>query len=73
MALIRISSEVTGSVWKIETGVGNSIAQDEPILIIESMKMEIPLLSSHSGRIVEIMVSEGDAVEDGQVLAIVET
>jgi acetyl-CoA carboxylase biotin carboxyl carrier protein len=71
MALIRINSEVAGSVWKIETGVGDCIAQDESIMIIESM--EIPLLSSHSGLIVEILVSEGDAVEDGQVLAIIET
>ena len=73
MAHIKISSEVTGSVWKIEAGVGSSVAQDASIMIIESMKMEIPLLSSHSGQVVEILVSEGEAVEEGQVLAIIET
>ena len=68
----EVRSEVTGKVWKIEVEVGATVTPDDPILIVESMKMEIPVLSERVGKLVEILVAEGDAVEDGQVVAIVE-
>ena len=72
MARIEIQSEVTGKVWKVEAPVGTTVQEDDPILIIESMKMEIPVMATEGGSVVELLVSEGDAVEDGQVVAILE-
>ncbi|MBU4611793.1 acetyl-CoA carboxylase biotin carboxyl carrier protein subunit [Achromobacter sp. GG226] len=72
MARIDIRSEVTGKVWKVEAPVGTSVQEDDPILIIESMKMEIPVVATDSGSVVELLVGEGDAVEDGQVVAVLE-
>lgn len=73
MARIEVKSEVTGKVWKIETKTGQNIEIDEPIMIIESMKMEIPVSSEAGGTIVELLVKEGESVEDGQTVAILET
>lgn len=73
MARIEVRSEVTGKVWKIEIPVGSMAQADEPVMIIESMKMEIPVTSEQGGTVAEILVAEGDAVEDGQVVAILES
>ena len=73
MARIEVRSEVTGKVWKIEAAVGARVDADEPWMIIESMKMEIPVCSEEGGTVAEILVAEGDAVEDGQVVAILES
>lgn len=72
MSKVEVRSEVTGKVWKIQTPVGGNVTPVDPILIVESMKMEIPVLSESDGKLVELLVAEGDAVEDGQVVAIVE-
>lgn len=72
MAQQELMSDVTGSVWKILVEVGTTVDADEPILLIESMKMEIPLVSENPGKVVEIMVSEGDPVTEGQVIAKIE-
>jgi len=72
MARIEVLSEVTGKVWKIECPVGTQVQEEDPIMIIESMKMEIPVISAGTGSVVELLVAEGDPVEDGQVVAIVE-
>jgi acetyl-CoA carboxylase biotin carboxyl carrier protein len=71
MADIKIKSEVTGSVWKIEKQVGDTIASGDTIMLIESMKMEIPVISEDAGTLAEIRVKEGDAVTEGGVVAIV--
>lgn len=73
MARLEVKSEVTGTVWKIEKLVGDSVAEFDDIMILESMKMEIPAPSPADGKVVEILVEEGVAVEEGQVLAIVES
>ena len=67
-----VETQITGSVWKIEKAVGDAVAEGDEILILESMKMEIPVESPCSGRISEIRVSEGDNVEEGTVLAVIE-
>ena len=64
--------EVSGSVWKIEAAIGTEVGADDTILIIESMKMEIPVSSPRAGRVVELKVAEGEPVKEGQVVAIVE-
>ena len=72
MARVQVLSEVSGSVWKIEAAVGAQLGADDTILIIESMKMEIPVASPRAGRLVELRVAEGEAVKEGQVIAIIE-
>ena len=56
----NVAAEITGSVWKIEKGVGDRVEPGEAILVLESMKMEIPVESPCSGRVAEIRVSEGE-------------
>jgi acetyl-CoA carboxylase biotin carboxyl carrier protein len=56
MAEIKVRSEIAGSVWKIEVAVGDEVAEDEPLLILESMKMEIPRLAPRAGVVREILV-----------------
>jgi acetyl-CoA carboxylase biotin carboxyl carrier protein len=73
MARIEVRAEVTGKVWKLERQVGQLVEVDEPVMIVESMKMEIPVCSEEAGTIAELLVAEGDAVEDGQVVAILQT
>ncbi len=72
MARKEIISEVTGKVWKIVAAPGASMAEDEEIMILESMKMEIPVAMSEAGTLLEILVAEGESVEDGQVVAVID-
>ncbi len=72
MARIEIIAEATGKVWKIEIQAGAKVEADTPLIIIESMKMEIPVSSVDAGTVVELRVKEGDAVEEGQVVAVME-
>lgn len=73
MARREVVAEIAGRVWKIETRIGDRVAADEPIVILESMKMEIPVPSPANGTVVEIRVAEQDAVEEGQVVAVLDT
>jgi len=72
MATIELKADITGSVWKVLKSVGDSVEEDEPVLIMESMKMEIPVASPEAGVLREVKVKEGDTVENGTVLAVVE-
>ena len=69
MASIDIKSEITGTVWKIEVKEGQSVADGDTLMIMESMKMEIPVISSEDGTVSEICVTEEQAVNEGQLLA----
>lgn len=73
MAREEIQSEVTGTVWKIEMNVGDDIADGDIIMILESMKMEIPVISTEDGKLAEILVKEEEPVSEGQTVAVVET
>lgn len=70
MAINRIESLVTGTVWKLERQTGDVLVQGETILIIESMKMEIPIDAPADGVLRELLVAEGESVSEGQVLAV---
>lgn len=72
MANKQVKSEITGKVWKILGAVGDSVAEEDVIMILESMKMEIPVLSPCQSTISAILVKEGDDVAEGQVVAHVE-
>lgn len=69
---VEVRSEITGKVWKIESKVGDQVAVEDEIMILESMKMEIPVLVTSAGKITEFKVAEGDSVEEDQVLAILD-
>ena len=66
-----IEAQIAGNVWKVEKAVGDRVEIEEVILVIESMKMEIPVEAQCAGRILEIRVAEGDSVEEGAVLAVI--
>lgn len=72
MAEIKVESEITGKVWKIEVGIGDRVAEDDAVMVLESMKMEIPVLAPAAGTVKEILVREEDSVEEGQVVALLE-
>ena len=72
MASIEVKSVVTGSVWKIVAGVGQKLAPGDEIMVLESMKMEIPVVVDDGGTLKEIRVAEGASVSEGQVVAVVE-
>ena len=67
-----IEAQITGNVWKIEKAVGDRVVPEEVILILESMKMEIPVEAPCAGRLAEIRVREGENVEEGAVLAVLD-
>ena len=73
MARVEVCSEITGKVWKIEASVGDSVSEDDTIIILESMKMEIPVDAPEDGTLVEIKVAEEDVVNEGDVVAIIES
>lgn len=73
MSIIDVASEIAGKVWKVEAEIGENLDEDEAIIILESMKMEIPVDAPEDGKVVEILVAEGDAVKEGQVIAKMET
>ena len=68
----EVEAQIAGNVWKIELKVGDEVEEEDVIMIIESMKMEIPVEAPCDGRIAEIRVSEGDAIEEGAILAVIE-
>lgn len=67
---IDVESQIMGNIWKIETSVGAEVQEDDVLLIIESMKMEIPVEAPQAGRVSEIRVEEGQSVEEGDVLVV---
>lgn len=73
MARIDIKAEITGKIWQIAAPVGSSVATDDPIVILEAMKMEIPVVATESGKVAEIRFGEGDTVNEGDVVVILET
>lgn len=67
----EVTAEVGGSVWKIEVIVGQTVAEGDTLLIVESMKMEIPLTSPLAGTVKEIRVAQNEMVDEDQVLLII--
>ena len=70
MAAIRVNSEMAGSIWKLLVAVGDDVAEGADLLLLESMKMEIPVAAPRSGRVAEIRVEEGETVAEGQCLLV---
>lgn len=72
MAIIDVKTEITGNVWKVLLEEGASVEEDEPIMILESMKMEIPVSAPEGGKIIEIMAEPDEIVTEGTVVARIE-
>ena len=72
MAKQDVESEVTGNVWKVLKSAGDSVAEGEVIMILESMKMEIPVICPEDGTITEIKVKEEEPVAEGDVVVVLE-
>ncbi len=70
---IEVESQITGSVWKIEVAVGDVVEEEDVLLVIESMKMEIPVEAPEAGRVLEIRVEQGQAIEEGDILVVLES
>jgi biotin carboxyl carrier protein len=73
MAVVNVKSEIAGNVWKIQTKPGDKVEVEGEILILESMKMEIPVLAPQAGTIKEIKVAEGESIGEGQLVAVLDT
>ena len=72
MTDIKVQSEITGKVWAIEASVGDSLEEEDTIIVLESMKMEIPIVAPQDGDLKKILVAEGDSIMEGQDVAIME-
>jgi len=72
MAEIRVKSELNAIVWKIEAAPGASVNAGDTLVILESMKMEIPVVASRSGTVQTILVNEGQQVAEGEPLVVLQ-
>ena len=72
MTTETIRSEITGTVWKIVVEAGAELEADDTIMILESMKMEIPVVAPEAGRVLKLLVAEGSPVREGQEVAVFE-
>jgi acetyl-CoA carboxylase biotin carboxyl carrier protein len=72
MSKFEARSEVSGFVWKVEVALGQRVAKGDTLVVIESMKMEIPIVADAEGVVVAIKVEEGAAVNEGNTVAILE-
>ncbi len=68
--MAEIPAHITGTVWKIEVEVGDEVELDQTVVILESMKMEMPVEAEDSGTVTEIRCSEGQSVSEGDVLVV---
>ena len=68
----EIRAKITGTVWKIEVAKGEEIEDGDDIMILESMKMEIPVEAPCDGTVVDIHVAEGQSIKEGDLLATIE-
>jgi acetyl-CoA carboxylase biotin carboxyl carrier protein len=68
----EVRAEMVANVWKVVVAQGDHVADGDTLVILESMKMEIPVLAESEGVVVALHVSEGDVVQEGDVLAVLE-
>ena len=70
--MAEIEAHITGTVWKIEVSPGDSIDEGDTVVILESMKMEMPVEAEDSGVVKDVLVAEGDSVSEGDTLVVLE-
>jgi acetyl-CoA carboxylase biotin carboxyl carrier protein len=70
--MAEIEAHITGTVWKIECKVGDEVDEGDTVVILESMKMEMPVEAEDAGTVTEILCEEGQPVSEGDVLVVLE-
>lgn len=68
----EIVASMAGNVWKVLVKVGDQIEEDQDVVILESMKMEIPIAAEFDGTVKEVKVNEGDFVNEGDIILVIE-
>ena len=71
-AMPNVEAHITGTVWKIEVTVGDSVEEGDTVVILESMKMEMPVEAEDEGTVKEVLVTEGQSVSEGDPLVVLE-
>ncbi|MGI8681335.1 MAG: biotin/lipoyl-binding carrier protein [Mycobacteriales bacterium] len=67
----EVRAEMVANVWKIVVTAGDAVEDGDTLVILESMKMEIPVIAEGAGTVTELRVSEGDVVQEGDVIAVI--
>ncbi|BAL92520.1 hypothetical protein AMIS_73000 [Actinoplanes missouriensis 431] len=67
----EIRAEMVANVWKVVANVGDSVADGDTLVILESMKMEIPVIAESDGTVAQLAVNEGDVVQEGDLIAVI--
>ena len=70
--MAEVRAEMVANVWKIVAVEGDSVGDGDTLVILESMKMEIPVLAEDAGILVRLVVAEGDVVQEGDLIAVIE-
>jgi acetyl-CoA carboxylase biotin carboxyl carrier protein len=70
--MTEVKAELVGNLWKIVVELGQVVEEDDTLMILESMKMEIPITAPTGGTVTDILVSEGEVVQEGQTVAVIE-
>jgi biotin carboxyl carrier protein len=68
----EVRAEMVANVWKVVAAEGDAVADGDTLVILESMKMEIPVLAEDSGRLTRLAVAEGDVVQEGDLIAVID-
>jgi len=68
----EVRAEITANVWQVRVEVGQRVAEGDELVILESMKMEIPVTAPIAGAVTQLLVADGDQVQEGALLAVVE-
>ena len=68
----NVEAHITGTVWKVECELGQEVAEGDTLVIIESMKMEMPVEAEDDGKVAEIACQEGQSVSEGETLVVLE-
>lgn len=72
MASVDVKTEITGNVWKVETKVGAKVEEGDILVILESMKMEIPIVAPESGEVTAVHVEEGGVITEGETAVVID-
>ena len=70
--MTEVKAELVGNLWKIVVEVGQAVEEDDTLMILESMKMEIPITTPITGTVAQILVHEGEVVMEGQTVAVID-
>ena len=68
--MAAVEAHITGTVWKIEVGLGDEVDEGDTVIVLESMKMEMPVEAEEAGTVSEIHCEEGQSVQEGDVLIV---